>query len=240
MTINDKIKQRLDEYLGFDSTDLFKYADLMLVFGGCLRDIIANQKIHDIDIICGPESCKALHDFLNFNGYTYMENLTPKDLASVYSNIHIINEPHTFVKGDRVVQLIRPTIQYSQSNSNEKCYRDSLSSLVFEVDLSCCGLSDNGETLIENVRNAVLHCRKRVFEVRSTRMNNPQRIHHRIGKLEDRGWESIKSSQAMVRDSKIESLFDGDTTDYSFECIYSPDKDLAFDRVKPFRLPSPF
>jgi hypothetical protein len=222
--INSKIKYYLDKYLEFDSDELFRNADLMLIFGGCLRDIIANQKIHDIDILCGSKSCKQLHELLERNGFSYKENLTPKDLASVYTEIHIINEPHTFVKGDKVVQLIRPSIGYQDAEEN---YRGSLTNLVFEVDLSCCGLSYNGKTLIENVRNAVLHCCNKTFEVRKTKMNLPKRIQLRTFKLEERGWENIESTPALIRDDKIDAILNNnDGIDYSFACVYSPDDKL--------------
>ena len=57
------IKEKLDEYLEFDSNLLFnrtpieehsiKFKRLVRVFGGAIRDIIAGQKINDVDnFIC--------------------------------------------------------------------------------------------------------------------------------------------------------------------------------------------
>ncbi len=230
MDISEKIKIKLDEYLGFNSVELFESADLMLIFGGCIRDIIANQKIHDIDIICASRSCSQLHDLLEKRGFFYMDSLTPKDLSNVYKDIRIINEPHTFVKGDRIVQLIRPAIGYKytqeyiqHSLDTSQYYRDTINGLVCEVDLSCCGLSYNGLTLIENVKDAVTHCRNLVYEVRKSRMNIPHRLVSRTCKMDERGWSEI-SGTMLLRDSKINTLLDiSDDINYIFEKIYSSD-----------------
>ena len=48
--IRDKIRQSLNEYLEFDSNQLFvSKINLVRIFGGSIRDIIANQPINDID-----------------------------------------------------------------------------------------------------------------------------------------------------------------------------------------------
>jgi hypothetical protein len=39
-----------------------------------------------------------------------MESLTPKDLSSIYTDIRVINEPHSWLKVDKIIQLIRPAI----------------------------------------------------------------------------------------------------------------------------------
>ena len=45
--INIMIKEKLDEYLEFDSNELFNFKNsLVRVFGGAIRDIIANMPIN--------------------------------------------------------------------------------------------------------------------------------------------------------------------------------------------------
>ena len=58
--MNEKIKKRLDEYLEFDSGQIFRHCDLVRIFGGAVRDILADMEIHDIDILCGSKSYQML------------------------------------------------------------------------------------------------------------------------------------------------------------------------------------
>lgn len=170
----EKIKNTLDEYIEFDSSKLFKNNfNLVRIFGGAIRDIIADQKINDIDIICGSKSIKYIEFILENNGYQFMEGLNGKDLQVMYSDIHIINEPHTWIKGSKIIQLIRPVV-YSG-------FKD----LISNVDLSCCGVSWDGETLHEDFPNAILHCQNKVFSVNSlAKMYSEKRAQHRIVKLD--------------------------------------------------------
>jgi hypothetical protein len=97
------IKEKLDEYLEFDSNLLFnsdniKVKKLVRIFGGAIRDIIAGQKINDVDILVGSKTLSYIEDILTNQGYNYMESLGPKDLSAVYKDIKIINEPRTWVK----------------------------------------------------------------------------------------------------------------------------------------------
>jgi len=50
------IKDRLDDYLEFDSNQLFEKGLLTRIFGGAIRDSIAGQKINDIDLLTGAKS----------------------------------------------------------------------------------------------------------------------------------------------------------------------------------------
>ena len=186
MTDNELVKTKLDDYLGFDSSKLF-IPDMVRVFGGAVRDIIAGLPINDVDILCGSKSADLLDNILTKNGFVFIESLAPKDLASVYNDIQIICEPHTYVKGDRVIQVIRP-------RQHPDGYRGSFDFLISNVDLSCCGVSWNGREIIESVKDAVSHCRMRRFkEVKFAKMKHERRLMHRKYKLIDRGWEEIHS-----------------------------------------------
>ena len=50
--LNKIIKERIDEYLEFDSSEIFLNTDYCEVFGGAVRDSIAKKDIHDIDFLC--------------------------------------------------------------------------------------------------------------------------------------------------------------------------------------------
>ena len=207
ISITDKIKSSLDAYLEFDSSDIF-VPDLTRVFGGAIRDIIADMPIHDIDIISASRSAKRLELILESKGYHYVEGLNPKDLSSVYTDIKVICEPRTYLKGKKIVQVIRP----SGTATTLMNYRESMNRLISNVDISCCGVSYDGSNLIENVKDAILHCRNKVYRVNySAEMSHKNRLQHRIAKLDDRGWDQIDSGVVAHRDLKIDEIFKTDT-----------------------------
>jgi hypothetical protein len=214
VTQEDKIRQSLSDYLEFDSDDLFKSKfNLVRIFGGAIRDIIAEQPINDVDILCGSKAMSYIESVLEQNGYHYMEMLNGKDLQEMYSEIHIINEPHTWVKGKKIVQLIRPSNWKVSSSSNSfpkidsSLYEEGFRDLISNVDFSCCGVSYDGETLYEDYPNAIVHCQNKVFSVNMrAKMYSQKRALHRKIKLETRGWKEIQDSDSLNRDLKINAL----------------------------------
>lgn len=241
--LKDKIKFRLDVYMGFDSDLLFKSSPtendyitkkrLVRIFGGAIRDSIADMPIHDIDILVGADSIKLVKRVLIENGYKYFDRLSSKDLSYIYSNIQVISEPHTWMKGDKIIQLIRPRVN-SNVNKHQaglrpkdfeeatKNYEASFIKLIQNVDISCCGLSYDGN-LYENYEGAILHCLTKSFSVnKSAIMYSADRFQHRKYKLEERGWKETKNSM-MRRDKVIEYLLDKDINldeiDYINECL---------------------
>lgn len=218
------IKEALDEYLEFDSKLLFnrvpisemkmnsygiKVKRLVRVFGGAIRDIIAGQPINDIDILVGAQSCPLVEITLKENGYIYMESLGPKDLSSLYSDIRVINEPRTWVKGSKIVQLIRPVIQVTRGNRHDdfRYYERGFIDLIQNVDISCCGVSWDGEVLYENYPNAIFHCQNKSYIVNTNaKMYSHKRAEHRKYKLNDRGWTQIEDGTAIRREQRIDNL----------------------------------
>jgi len=203
--MNSKIKQKLSDYLEFDSDELFqnKY-NLVRVFGGAIRDIIADQTINDIDILCGSKAFKFVESILENNGYTYFEYLNAKHLQEMYKDIHIINEPHTWIKGTKIVQVIRPTkFKNAFFVPTSENYEESFNNLIANVELSCCGVSYDGE-LHEDFKNAIIHCQSMVYSVNFTAlMYSENRAMHRRTKLQDRGWKEILNETWVNRDLKI-------------------------------------
>jgi hypothetical protein len=203
ITQEDKIRLALNEYLEFNSDDIFKSKfNIVRIFGGAIRDIIAGQPINDVDILCGSKAIKYIEMVLEKNGYQYMEMLNGKDLQEMYSDIHVINEPHTWIKGKKIVQLIRPSFGFQ--GKDEQVYRQGFSDLIANVDFSCCGVSYDGETLYEDFLNAIVHCQSKVFSINMrAKMYSMKRINHRKAKLESRGWKEITESVNMNRDLKL-------------------------------------
>lgn len=209
--MKENIKERLDKYLEFDSDLLFgdtsdyRYrimsTRLVRIFGGAIRDIIAGYThINDIDILVGAKSMPYLEHLLSSNGYLYMDNLTPKGLNDIYKEIKVINEPHTWLKGTKIVQLIRPV--HKINNDYEKSFRN----LISNVDISCCGVSYDGENLYENYPDAVSHARNMVYKSnRQSSMYLYARCEERKRKLNYRGWSEI-GTLAVKRDLKLDKL----------------------------------
>ena len=208
------IKEKLDEYLEFDSNLLFnrtpiekysiKLKRLVRIFGGAIRDIIAGQPINDVDILVAPQSSKLIELTLKEAGYTYMESLAPKDLSSVYTHIQIINEPKTWIKGTKIVQLIKPVIKTTDLRYYEMGFVD----LIQNVDISSCGVSWDGIHLYENFPNAIAHCQNLSFYInKMAKMYSRQRSSLRRYKFIERGWREIEMNDAAVaRDQRIDNL----------------------------------
>lgn len=216
------IKEKLDEYLEFDSKLLFnrtpidensiKVKRLVRVFGGAIRDIIGEQPINDVDILVGAQSSRLVEFTLKEQGYTYMESLTPKDLSSVYTDIRIINEPRTWMKGTKIVQLIRPVINSIKAGtaftSDSKYYEQAFVELIQNVDISCCGVSWDGDKLYENYPNAIAHCQNLSFYInKNAKMYSHSRSVMRSYKFIERGWKQIEMDDtAVARDQRIQNI----------------------------------
>lgn len=208
------IKEKLDEYLEFDSNLLFnstpieeysiKLKRLVRIFGGAIRDIIAGQSINDVDILVGSQSSKLVELTLKEAGYTYMVSLAPKDLSSVYTHLQIINEPKTWIKGTKIVQLIKPVIKTTDLRYYEMGFVD----LIQNVDISSCGVSWDGVHLYENFPNAIAHCQNLSFYInKMAKMYSRQRSSLRRYKFIERGWREIEINDAAIaRDQRIENL----------------------------------
>jgi len=236
------IKEKLDEYLEFDSNLLFnrtpieeysiKLKRLVRIFGGAIRDIIAGQPINDVDILVAPQSSKLIELTLKEAGYTYMESLAPKDLSSVYTHLQIINEPKTWIKGTKIVQLIKPVIKTTDLRYYEMGFVD----LIQNVDISSCGVSWDGVHLYENFPNAIAHCQNLSFYInKMAKMYSRQRSSLRRYKFIERGWREIEMNDAAVaRDQRIDNLL-GDKPAIEFvselpKGVYSGSfKDNGFD-----------
>jgi hypothetical protein len=194
------IRNKLSEYLEFDCDQLFKNRyNLIRIFGGAIRDIIAEQPINDIDILCGSKAFRFVEFILQNNGYKFFEHLNGKDLQEMYSDVHVICEPHTWIKGDKIVQIIKP----SGGLDGVSNYTELFNRLLENVDLSCCGVSYDGE-LHEDFKNAIVHCKSKVFSVNKfAKMYSHKRILHRVAKLEGRGWSKIENTIEKNRDLKL-------------------------------------
>lgn len=190
-----KIKNKIDNYLGFDSNEIF-LDPLIKIFGGAIRDCIAGYDINDIDIICAKKSSELIGKVLEKNGYV-LEDLISIDMSCIYSDLEVISYPQTWIKQEfqkiKKVQIILPRRTTNSAIYSVDLYKRDINNLISNVDISCCGVSYDGKYIYENYPNAINHCINNIFKVnQDASMLSKKRILHRINKLESRGWIKIK------------------------------------------------
>lgn len=193
------IKEKLDKYLEFDSNMLF-IDKCVRVFGGAIRDSIFGYDIQDIDILVGSKSISKLEYLLDKNGYSKFKFMNIHSI-DMYKDIHVISRPDTWIKNNKIVQLIRPAIK----TNSEEIYQKSFVELIKNVDISCCGVSYDGEYIYENCKNAILHCESGHFMINEKAiLYSSNRTNERKEKLISRGWTEIIDE----RDFKIFSILE--------------------------------
>lgn len=199
------IKAHLDDYLEFDSALLFK-ADFVTIFGGAIRDIVANQSdnINDIDILVLPKSNRYVCELLVNNGYKKYDLIKP-NLVSIYKEIRYIFEPLTFINSNgKIVQLIRPTIHRGPDIEHMKI---DYYKLLLNVDLTSSGLFYDGEDLYESVENSYILTKNRVtYKIPTAFMYDENRTYLRKRKLVDNGWDDSSGNKVVERSLKIDAI----------------------------------
>lgn len=215
--LTEKIENRISEYIEFDVKDIFKNGDQIAIYGGAVRDSLADLEIHDVDIICMPYSAVTLSKFLKSKKYQPLD-LVDVDSFEMYKGISLINEPWTYMNNNKkIIQIIRPVGSISKGIPIT-CYN-----LLKEVDISSCGVfleaknaslfnvnkrynkernffindleedrtrEDIPELILkESCRDAIVHCLSKVYEVNEcSRMYSVNRLARREHKLQSRGW----------------------------------------------------
>lgn len=196
--MNDLIKEKLTEYIGFDSGLLFRYVDYLVVFGGAIRDIIADKSIEnitDVDILCLPQSRKKIIETVKDNGYKQVDLQRP-DLHVMYRSLQYIFEPRTFMKGDKVIQFITPCSTNKNYNGNkmtiERHMKETFYHLLSSVDLITSGVFYDGYNLFESIKGSVSFIEsKKIVELKENLMYDRNRAYNRIYKLEKKGYHNL-------------------------------------------------
>lgn len=194
MNLTNKILEKLSEYIGFDISEILENEniDIAYVFGGAIRDIIAEKEIHDIDILSLSNSVKNISKILKKHGYLYQNDLKLIDLENLYKDINIISVPLNFLKivdnKIKLVQIIKP----KGLTRNIIEIKKTLEGILHNIDLSNCGLyfyhSKNYELV--SINDAYYHCIFNTYQVyNKTSMYEVLRTNKRMYKLEQRGWK---------------------------------------------------
>lgn len=213
--MNDIVK-KLNEYLGFDYMDMYQsqtYNDYIYIYGGCLRDIISNNTINDVDIMCSTQAASnVIIPLLLEKGFSPNDKFN-LDIADSYMGLNIIFKPLSFKKGNVEVQLIRPT-NYIEASTNEYNPRDMLMrlvNLIGNVDLSCCGLYLNHNGLYETVNDAYLDCLTKQYRYNyDGSFYNDRRIHNRVTKIESKGFVEQRADDGSNTRNNIKTLLNID------------------------------
>ena len=203
---------KISEYLGFNMSKIFKTGDYIAIFGGAVRDSLADKEIHDIDILCLPESALSLSKFLTDDGFIKVD-LYDKVTLEMYNSIHCISEPWTFIKDSKIIQIIKPADgKLVNGNTTIGSLLDAYYALLSDVDISACGVfierdRDGIAKLKESHLHAITHCRSSVFEIlRNNRMFGGTRTEHRKFKLETRGWKDISNSDDIKDERRVKLM----------------------------------
>jgi hypothetical protein len=212
MNLEEKIKNRLTKYLGFDYSEIINdNIDYAYIFGGAIRDSIANKKINDIDILCLPNSKQKIIKIIKKHGYIQTD-LVSKDTIEMYSKLRTIFEPFNYIKiidnELRTIQLITPTIKYSANM--ESVLISNFHFLLGQVDMSNCAVHfSNAFGLRESYLGAINHCKHNVFEVLDTKMKT-DRFELRYQKFINRGWEELNEDNMknIIRSDKLHNIID--------------------------------
>ena len=217
MNIEDKIQKRLTKYLGFDYNEIINNnIDYAYIFGGAIRDIIADKDINDIDILCLPESKRKLIVVLKENGYIQTD-LISKDTLLLYSKIDAVFEPFNYIKiidnELRTIQLITPI---SNSYKLESNLISNFHYMLGQVDMSNCAVHfSDAFGLRESYLGAVDHCKHNVFEVLETKMKT-DRFELRYNKFIERGWSELNddNKKNLIRSDKLHDIMGVNKTKY--------------------------
>jgi hypothetical protein len=190
--LKTKVEKRISDYIEFDVKEIFEQSDYITIYGGAVRDSIADLEIHDVDILCMPKSAIKLANYIKEN-YNYRAlDLYDKDALAMYKEIRIISEPWTFINNNgKIIQIIKPHY-INTTKEYTKAYID----LIKNVDLSCCGvyLDHNGKdtTLMEACKDALIHCLSKTYEINEwAKLYNSNRTTFRDQKLTSRGWTNL-------------------------------------------------
>lgn len=188
------IKESLSNYIGFPIDSIFDTPhNDFAIFGGAVRDSIAKKEIHDLDILCLPNSFKHLLLFFEEEGFTKVR--VDYDIENLYKGLRIIHEPITLQKGNAKVQLIRPYVHKFNSTIKPDDVTDAtmmvhLYKVLMNVDLSHCGVYYMNGQVKESVKGAIEDCINGTFKImNSAIMLNRNRLNDRVFKFEGRGWK---------------------------------------------------
>jgi len=255
--LQDKVEKGISEYIGFDVNKIFEQSDYITIYGGAVRDSLAGVEIHDIDILCMPNSAHKLKTYLNSVGYESLDLYDP-DTLNMYHGISLISEPWTLMNDKKkIIQIIRPRWNgqlYRKGKISEyhaaevTNYQLAYYNLIKNVDISCCGVflenHDREIRLREACKNSIINCLSQTYTVNKwAKLYSSNRTENRKHKLSTRGWieldQAISISSPYTPAHKIflkkERLFKIMNLEFNPEYNYKIwTEEEYLNRIKPF------
>jgi hypothetical protein len=187
--LSEKVWLRLNHYLGFDIDAELLSGNDSIVFGGAVRDSLAEQPIHDVDMLVLPVSVLGFEEKLHRHGFKRMFS-SASAISSYLGTSRGVQEPHTFFKDDSIIQIVQPTRPVLAVLE-----KPALFAWLENSDISACGVAYDGK-VHEVVHHAVADCCSKMFSVNiRAPLYQPDRAAVRIKKLVDRGWTQVERPQ---------------------------------------------
>lgn len=210
-----KVYNRINEYIGFDVNELFKIADYCTIFGGAVRDSIADREINDVDILTLSKSNHILYNYLKDNGWVNNNKMKNIDCLSLYKDSKWIFEPITMYKiidnSIRYIQLIRPVYVYNKAINTKSIDHEKVifkngiiyeayNNLLTNVDINICGVAfEKDKGVFETVEGAIIWIKNNSYIVNEKALLfNPVRIHERLHKFDSRKWICLDSEHTLM------------------------------------------
>lgn len=200
--LQNKVEKNISNYIEFDVNEIFKVSEYITIYGGAVRDGLADMEIHDVDILCMPYSAVILRDFIKKYNYEPID-LCKSGSFEIYKNISIISEPWTFINNNKkIIQIIRPKYPYNpkiHTPTYNDYFRNAYYDLIKNVDISCCGVFLEGTDKVilkEACKEGIVHCLTKTFEINNwANLYNSIRTTNREYKLKERGWRNINDDE---------------------------------------------
>ncbi len=204
-TLDALVPRRINKYIQKNCLSDVNVATLLqdtdaFIFGGAVRDAIANKPINDIDIVCFSEAEAIMNKRLRVKGFTWAEC---GEFDELYHGISLFSAPILFTKGNCKIHLIRLNPANSllgldwQKGFSKAEGRIAQEKVVANVDIDICGVYYHPITgVVEAVEGAVNNAlNHRFYSCDDGRMHHPTRAKERVLKLVNRGYEYFGSTQ---------------------------------------------
>lgn len=210
----DKVEKGINNYLK-ENKAIFTIQELLgntdgFVYGGAVRDSLAELPIQDIDIICYSRTRNHLITFLETHNFEIESN---QELDELYHGIKLFHFPLLFTNGSAYIHIIQLNPDHKLTNvyrfgDNVVEYRKSQERVIANVDIDICGVYYNPYTgVVEVVPGAIINILKKQFiSMPDNIMHLPGRAEQRIKKLEDRGFKNITGKMDQIREYLIEDI----------------------------------
>jgi hypothetical protein len=196
---NTIIKSELTNYLEFDVSKIFEVSDNTYIFGGSVRDIIAELSIHDVDILYLIQYKQRLQKLVIDSGYTLYKNMSEQYEMDNNSIKYDTMDVETYKnKNGKQIQLISSPYLLNVDTYPPLVPQNLIKNIQYvltQVDLSSSGVYFYNNELGISINNAYDDCvRRQFYLLPNNQMYHKGNINSRVEKMESRGWTCLNKS----------------------------------------------